>query len=431
MFSLRRVAAAALLLALTAASCSSAPPTASEQLAETAPTDSAGAPDPTPTLDPIEAHNAANANPDGVPDPEADADVTERNIFAGVNIAIRDVDLEDVVFDTFDGGSITLADATEQQVMRLLNAIPPLDEPIYISGQDAEWLTDDDLILGYVGDDGTTWAHPHRVLNFHEIVNTTVGDRPVAITYCPLCGSGLVFDRRPNDLRHDGLLTFDNTSALYENDMVMVDAETNTYWWQVSGAGIVGNLTGTKLTLLPSMTTSWATWLDLHPDTQVLADDQGSGPRYEVDPFENYGTRLDTGRTAFPTSPEAFEDTRLSPSTRVIGFDVADQPAAVAVLANTPTVVPIEEASLVVLLDGTGGGGLFSTELEGTSLDFIATGTGFVDTDTGSEWNAAGRAVSGPAEGSQLEAVPSRTAYWFSWVSTLDGEPTQLFGPVE
>lgn len=346
----------------------------------------------------------------------------ERTLFAGVNIAIADVPLDEVVFDTFDGGSITLAEASEEQVLGLLNAIPPLDDPNYMAGADADWLADDDLVLGYVAEDGTAWAHPHRVLNFHEIVNIELAGRPVAITYCPLCGSGVVFDRRPNDLRHQGTLTFDNTSALYENDMVMVDAETNTYWWQVAGRGIVGNLTGSELVSLPSTTTTWATWLSTHPDTQVLSNDQGRGPTYERDPFVDYGTRVDAGRVPFPVGPAAFADERLSPSTRVIGFEIDGDYAAVPVLANEPTAISIPAAdaanSLVVFLDGAGGGSLFRS-----NAGWTAGPDGFTD-DQGETWDRAGRR----GDGSQLEAVPSRTALWFAWISTTAGD-TRLFTP--
>ena len=365
-----------------------------------------------------------------IPDASVEADRSERNLVAGVNLAIADVDLAEVVFDTFDGGSIPLSEASESQILGLLNAIPPIDDPAYVSGTDTDWLTDDDLVLGFVAADGTAWAHPHRILNFHEIVNTELAGETVAITYCPLCGSGLVFDRRISDLRHEGVLTFDNTSALYENDMVMVDEETNTYWWQVGGRGIVGNLTGTSLRLLPSMTTTWASWLDLHPSTMVLSDDQGRDRQYDYDPFENYGTRLDAGGTPFPTSPDAFADERLSPSTRVIGFQADGAPAAVAVLANQPTVVAVG-VDQVVFLDGRGGGGLFSTLVEGSpaSFEVDADTGGFVDDVTGSTWNAAGVATDGPAVGQALTALPSSTAYWFAWVSTLDGASTELFAP--
>lgn len=410
-----RITAAALGLLLLTSACS-----------ETDQPTNVSAQSPT---NPIEEFNAAAVEPGDVPDPLAEGDLAERELKADVNIALHSVPLSDIVFDTFDGGSISLPEATEDEIRGLLNAIPPIDDPVYVSGVDAAWLDPDDLVLGFVAGDGTAWAYPHRVMNFHEIVNTTLGSQPVAITYCPLCGSGLVFDRRPNDLRHDGALTFDNTSALYENDMVMVDAETHTYWWQVDGAGIVGNLTGTELTLLPSMTAAWSSWLELHPDTQVLSNDQGSGPRYEFDPFEGYATRLDAGRTSFPTSPEAFADERLLPSTRIIGFDVDGTPAAVAVLANEPVAVPISGADAVVFLDGAGGGGLYSAAVDGQTASFTWDGNSFVDSVTGSGWNAAGRATSGPTTGDQLRALPSRSAFWFAWVSTLDGVPTRIFSP--
>jgi hypothetical protein len=101
----------------------------------------------------------------------------------------------------------------------------------------------------------------------------------------------------------------------------------------------------------------------------------------------------------------------------------------VAVLANEPTAIAIHDASAVVLLDGSGGGGLFTATVGGASATFSYDGDGFVDSSTGSLWNAAGRAVSGPNTGEQLNARPSRSAFWFTWVSTLDGQLTRLFTP--
>jgi len=379
--------------------------------------------------DPIEALNAQLVAPDDVPDPDAEQDLSERNLFAGVNIAISDVALGDVIFDTFDGGSVSLVEASESQVEGLRNAIPPINRPNYVPVRGNDWLSDDDLVLGYVADDGQAWAHPHRILNLHEIVNTTLAGKPVAITYCPLCGSGLVFDRRPNDLRQDGVLTFDNTSALYENDMVMVDVESNTYWWQVGGRGIVGNLTGAELTLLPSRTTSWGQWKELYPDSSVMSADQGFGRNYDRDPFSSYAARLDAGgRTPFPTSDAAFADERLKPATRVIGFDLDGQPGAVAVLANQPTVVPLP-SDQVVFLDGRGGGQRFSTMVQGATTTFVVEAGEFFDAATGSTWDSAGRAIDGPARGAQLSRLPSRTAFWFAWISTLEGAPSELFAP--
>lgn len=419
--SLRRLVGVLGALVMLAAACSSSP---DESVADAA-DEPVEAAQPTPTSPPV--ITLPTATPE--PEPPSEEDESERRILAGVNVAIFDVPLDEIVFDTFDGGSVTLAEAEEQQILGLLNAIPPIDEPVYIDGATEAWLTPDDLILGYLGDDGSAWAHPHRVLNFHEIINTTVAERPIVVTYCPLCGSGVIFDRRPNDLRHDGVLTFDNTSALYENDMVMVDPETHTYWWQVAGQGLVGNLTGTRLTTLPSTTTTWGAWLDLHPDTKVLSNDQGRGPGYERDPFADYATSVDRGRVPFPVGPEAFADERLSPGTRIIGIDPVGEPAAVPVLTNEPTVVVVGDRDVVVFLDGRGGGAAFEATVDGAPRTFEATAEGFIDAETQSTWTAGGRAVEGPATGEQLTQLPSTTAFWFAWVSSTQGRETDLYLP--
>ena len=145
-----------------------------------------------------------------------------------------------------------LPDASSALIDRLLDAIVPIDDPVYEEASRAdEWLKGDDVVVGYF-DAGQAWAYPVRILNFHEIVNDELAGLPALVSYCPLCGSAVVYDRRL-----DGdVLTFSNTSALYENDLVMVDRQTGTYWWQVPGRGLVGPLAGAELAPLPSFTTT-------------------------------------------------------------------------------------------------------------------------------------------------------------------------------
>ena len=115
-------------------------------------------------------------------------------------------------------------------------------------------------------------------------MNQTVDGLPVLVTYCPLCSSAVVFDRRL-----DGETTFfGNTSALYQNNMVMYDYATLSYWVQVSGEAIVGKSTGKKLRVLPSMTMTWKEWLQRHESTRVLSLDQGLPTRY---PYQKEGAR--------------------------------------------------------------------------------------------------------------------------------------------
>ena len=120
------------------------------------------------------------------------------------------VDLDLVLFDTFDGRSVPLAVADPELVSRLFDAIVPIDGPSYELAERAEeWLHPDDVVLGYVDPGGGSWAYPIRILNFHEIVNDELSGQPVLVSYCPLCASGVIYDRRI-----DGrVLSFSNTSA--------------------------------------------------------------------------------------------------------------------------------------------------------------------------------------------------------------------------
>ena len=179
-----------------------------------------------------------------------------------VDTSISVVPIEDVVFDTFRGGFMRLSDADSKSIERLRDVIKPIYEPKYDPVEKGDWLSDSDLVLGYVGpDSGNAFAYPVKMLNLHEIVNDVIDGTPVLISYCPLCASGVVYDRR---LGEDVLL-FGNTSALYQSDLVMYDHQTGSYWFQVLGEAIVGPLSGQRLTMLPSVTAEWGRWKQLYP----------------------------------------------------------------------------------------------------------------------------------------------------------------------
>jgi hypothetical protein len=273
-----------------------------------------------------------------------------RTTLAGTNLALHSVSLDEVIFDTFDGGSIRLSEAPESEVIALRDAIPPIDRPTYETNP--LWLQPGELILGMVDADGQAWAWPHRILNLHEIVNDTIADVPVLVSYCPLCRSGVIYDRRVLAGDEQRTLSFGNTSALYENDLVMIDRETNTYWWQVRGIGIVGDLTNVELTVLPSGTTTWERWTAEHPDTLVLTRESG-GRRYEGDPFASYAGFVDSGSFPFPVSDEVAGDTRLPLSTLVITVTIDGTTFAVPTTGVARTV---DVAGVRVNIDGVGGG---------------------------------------------------------------------------
>ena len=168
-----------------------------------------------------------------------------------VDLSVTDVRLERVVFDTFDGGFVPLSEASASLIEDLRDALAPIYEPVYGGAGELSWLADEDLVLGYEAG-GQAYAYPLQILNFRELVNDTIDGVPILVSYCPLCASAVVYDRRLGDRT----LLFGNTSALYESDLVMFDHQTGSYWFQVAGRAIVGELTGEELAVLPSSVAS-------------------------------------------------------------------------------------------------------------------------------------------------------------------------------
>ena len=162
----------------------------------------------------------------------------------------------------------------------------------------------------------------------HEIVNDVINGVPVLITYCPLCFSGVVYHR---DL--DGtLLTFGNTSALYQSDLVMYDHQTGSYWFQVAGEAVVGELTGSRLNLLPSSTMAWGEWKRLYPQTQLLTGIEGSptmfnSRRYSRGFGGDYQGRINDEQFIFPVDEKKL-DRRLSAGEIVLTVEVGGEVTA-------------------------------------------------------------------------------------------------------
>jgi hypothetical protein len=168
------------------------------------------------------------------------------------DLAIHSVDPGRVMFDNFDGSYTSLTKTSPTSILKLRDWIRPLYKPRFELAETVRWLNPGDRIIVYLGEDGAK-VYPLKILEYHEIINDVVDGRPILVTYCPLCVSGVVFERRIAGKA----VYFGNTSALYESNMVMYDYETLSYWVQVSGEAITGKATGQKLTLLPSMTLTW------------------------------------------------------------------------------------------------------------------------------------------------------------------------------
>ena len=222
-----------------------------------------------------------------------------------------DVDIlaETFGFDKSTRKSVALADLHQGCPAR--DCIPSIDAPKFTGAAAATHVTDDEVIIG-ISYAGEHRAYPTRILDHHEIVNDTIAGEPIAITWCPLCGSAVGIRRKIN-----GEVTeFGVSGVLYNSDLVFYDRTTETLWDQIVATGIVGPLTGEKLDLLPVTMTRWSRWREAHPDARVLTTDTGFDMDYSTD---RYGKYRDSTRLFFPVSGE---DDRIHPKSVVFGFDL-------------------------------------------------------------------------------------------------------------
>ena len=304
------------------------------------------------------------------------------------------------------------------------DGIPPIDRPKPISQAAAdEWLLKREPVLAVeVG--GQARAYPLQILVWHEIVNDTLGGRPIAVTYCPLCNSSLVFDRRVADRT----LTFGTTGNLRRSDLVMWDRQTESWWQQLSAEAVVGELTGTRLKVLPSQTLSWADFKRIHPAGDVLSRDTGVERDYGANPYAGYD-KPDSEPFLF----DGETDDRLPPKERVVAIFARDEtvvvpfsrlvrePVVQTEAGGRPIVVfykrgvlsPLDAPSIDIS-DDVGTAAAFDPRLDGRRLSFERRDGGFVDRETGSRWNIAGRAVAGELAGERLELVRHDQQFWFA-----------------
>ncbi len=164
------------------------------------------------------------------------------------------------------------------------NGIPALDHPTFVSASEGDRsLKAQDMVLA-VEFIGVAKAYPVRILNWHEVVNDDVGEQPVLISWCPLCGSGLVFDPRADGPRY----TFGVSGLLCQQNLLLFDHETESLWSQLRGRAITGPLAGTSLRLLPVTMTTWRSWKAEHPKTSVLSFQTGYKRDYARDPYRDW-----------------------------------------------------------------------------------------------------------------------------------------------
>lgn len=312
------------------------------------------------------------------------------------------------------------------------DGIPPIDNPRFEPADQADRWLDDRHPVVVVAAGGEVRAYPLGILIWHEIVNDEVGGLPVTVTYCPLCNTALVFDRRLDGL----VLDFGTSGRLRMSDLVMYDRQTESWWQQAIGEAIVGELMGAHLEAVPANTYGWATARQLYPDVRVLSRDTGfpeyeASGRYGQNPYQGYDSRRGPYGGFFsgeiPGDLPAMERVAALDVQEgwAVGFEaLADRGVVNDSFAGLDFVVLWREGSSSAVDRRSVSGGrdvgqsaVFDRRLGDRVLTFEHRDGLFVDRDTGSTWDLAGEAITGPLVGEHLAPIPHGNHFWFAWVA--------------
>ncbi|MEM6847678.1 MAG: DUF3179 domain-containing protein [Pseudomonadota bacterium] len=295
------------------------------------------------------------------------------------------------------------------------DGIPSLDNPELTPAADADYLLDTDLVFG-VAINGDARAYPLRIMGWHEMFNEVIGGVPLALAYCTLCGSGILFETDVDG--RDAPFVFGSSGFLYRSNKLMFDRETHTLWNQFTGKPVIGELVGSGIALKqrPVVITTWAKWKADNPNTKVLAlntghrRDYGSGVVYK-----DYFASPDL---MFPT---ATDPARLAPKDYVFGIrDVGASKAwPLAAFAAEPVINDRVGGLNVVLMGDPDGRTVRAYERDELTFDDAMSADG-------RSWIVAEEELVGP-DGERLPRVAGHIAYWFAWDGYL-GAQSALYG---
>ena len=297
------------------------------------------------------------------------------------------------------------------------DAIPSVDDPAF--GPDYFGDPDDEVVVVDL-EGAPARAYPVRVLHYHEIVNDEVAGRPVAVTWCPLCASAVVYDAAV-----DGrALEFGVSGKLADDDLVMYDRETGSEWKQSTGVAIAGPLEGRRLEALPAALWPHRRFAAEHGDGVVLQppggrseaasdDDTPARIRYDREPYEAYfaGEGYGLGAHRGTGGRDDWGRDDLDPKAVVVGLERGGEALGVS--------LPTVEAAGGVVQPTVGGRSVAVFATPDGVHAFLDGGLAFEPTDEPGRFRADGTTWDGATgeadDGRSLERAPARRLFAFAW----------------
>lgn len=286
------------------------------------------------------------------------------------------------------------------------DGIPALDNPLMVSADESSILGDSDFILGYKNGNDIR-AYQHIILDWHEIVNDDVGDVSLAITYCPLTGTGIGWNRVVDGKQ----TTFGVSGLLYQSNLIPFDRATKSNWSQLLNESVNGSLSGNKADVITLVETTWKTWKTMFPDTKLMSLNTGFARTYGIFPYVDYRTNDDF--FLFP----APKDLRLPLKERVHAI-TDDGDAKVYRFSDFDAaniILDTFKGKSYLIVGSTRFMASFELDTSQSGLQFTyvydESSSAVLQDSQGNQYNLFGEAISGS---SQLKASTSFMGYWFS-----------------
>jgi len=312
------------------------------------------------------------------------------------------------------------------------DGIPSIDSPTFISREAADqWIRPQEavLVLRY---EGRVRVYPLQILMWHEIVNDVIDGASVIVTYCPLCNTGVAFKGEIDGQSLD----FGTTGRLRYSNLIMYDRQSETWWQQASGRGLIGEYAGRSLPMLPISILPWNEVLeDENSTVEVLSKETGQSRPYGNNPYQGYDTNSSAFLYAGPETPDEYETmervlaVQVEDEERAFPFEQLESEKVTEASIGGRRVVVFWQPGTASALDAgrlaegrdVGSAQAYYPVLEDresggvTPLTFKWDGESIRDEETGSRWSVSGRAIDGPLVGAQLESPVSINHFWFSW----------------
>ena len=344
---------------------------------------------------------------------------------------------KDIPFEWMTDLSKHSVELSEIQIVLPKGSFPTLDFPKFVGKEEGlkTFFAKEPVIAVEIN--GQAKAYSLNILTMHEISNDVLGEVPILITYCPLCNSGIVYDRNLKFKDKNFLLEFEASGMLRMSDMVMLDRNTETLWQQLMGVAIAGELDTQQLEILPSLILSVEQFFNRYPFGEILSKQTGfaeSEKNYGSNPYENYDDKNSKPYERFFDSDKV--DKRLPPMERIVDIEndgkykvyTFTDIASAGVINDTfknSEVVLFHQAGTVSILDkedisaskDVGTVVVYNRVLDGETLTFKRKSGKFKDVQTGSSWGITGYCHEGKLKGKQLKIQPHSNHFAFAWLA--------------